>query len=154
MGRTPRGGDRVKPRYVERVALVSEHASPLAALGDVDAGGQNVFLAPLARHLAREGLEVGVYPGRDRPDLPPIVTTEDGYDVVHVDAGPARPIAKDELLSHMGTFGDRLRQAWASGCRPDVVHAHFWMSGLASCAATRSLDVPVVQTFHALGTVK
>src|SRR4051794_41983589 len=105
MGRTPRGGDRVKPRYVERVALVSEHASPLAALGDVDAGGQNVFVAALAEHLARDGLDVAGYTRRDRPHLPPIVTTEDGYHVVPVDAGPAPPNPQGEPLAPQGTLG-------------------------------------------------
>jgi D-inositol-3-phosphate glycosyltransferase len=141
-------------RYVERVALVSEHASPLATLGEVDAGGQNVHVAALAEHLARRGLEVAVYTRRDGPDLPPVVATPHGYDVVHIDAGPARPVAKDALLPFMGTFADGLREAWRNGRRPDLVHAHFWMSGLASCAAAQPLDLPVVQTFHALGTVK
>ena len=32
-----------------RIAMVSEHASPLATLGGVDAGGQNVHVAALAQ---------------------------------------------------------------------------------------------------------
>ena len=38
-----------------RIAMVSEHASPLAALGGVDAGGQNVHVAALAAALAGRG---------------------------------------------------------------------------------------------------
>ena len=37
---------------------------------------------------------------------------------------------------------------------PEVIHAHFWMSGLAALAAGRQTGVPVVQTYHALGVVK
>ncbi|RKT54027.1 glycosyltransferase [Saccharothrix australiensis] len=136
-----------------RIAMVSEHASPLAALGGVDAGGQNVHVADLSAALARLRHEVTVYTRRDAPDLPERVRTGQGYDVVHVPAGPAAPVPKDELLPHMGDFAEFLRDRWRAD-PPDVVHGHFWMSGLASVLATRGLDVPVVQTFHALGVVK
>ncbi len=72
--------------------------------------------------------------------------------VEHVDAGPPAPIAKDDLLPCMDAFAAGLRAAWRMQM-PDVVHAHFWMSGRAALAAARC-DVPVVQTFHALGVVK
>ena len=76
-----------------------------------------------------------------------------GVVVRHVDAGPARPIPKDELVPHMPALADGLERAWRAE-PPDVVHAHFWMSGLAATAALGDLDIPVVQTFHALGSVK
>ncbi|MET7683431.1 glycosyltransferase [Streptomyces sp. NPDC005423] len=136
-----------------RVAMVSEHASPLAELGGPDAGGQNVYVAQLAAQLARRGHEVVVYTRRDDPRLPPRVLTADGVQVVHVPAGPPAPVPKDELLPYMAEFGDWLAAEWASG-PPDVVHAHFWMSGMAALAGARGLGVPVVQTYHALGTVK
>ena len=142
-----------------RVAMVSEHASPLAATGDqlggVDAGGQNVHVAALAGALARLGADVTVHTRRDDPDLPERVTTAEGFAVEHVDAGPAAVVGKDALLPYMDDFGAALRRGWGRPrTRPDVVHAHFWMSGLASLAAARPLGVPVVQTFHALGVVK
>ncbi|MFE7856901.1 glycosyltransferase [Streptomyces sp. NPDC057403] len=136
-----------------RVAMVSEHASPLAALGGPDAGGQNVYVAQLAGRLVRRGHEVTVYTRRDDPRLPERVTTPDGFQVVHVPAGPAAPIPKDELPPYMPEFGDFLARQWAAR-PPDVVHAHFWMSGWAALSGAYGLDVPVVQTFHALGTVK
>jgi glycosyltransferase involved in cell wall biosynthesis len=136
-----------------RVALVSEHASPLAVLGGVDAGGQNVHVNALARALAELGCEVDVYTRRDDVMVPDRVTMAAGVTVVHVDAGPPEPIAKDELLPYMGAFGDELERLWGVR-RPDVVHAHFWMSGLAAFEACQALDLPIVQTFHALGVVK
>jgi glycosyltransferase involved in cell wall biosynthesis len=53
----------------------------------------------------------------------------------------------------MDDMAARLHERWSVE-PPDVVHAHFWMSGLAATAAAAPLDLPVVQTFHALGTVK
>ena len=73
-----------------RVAMVSEHASPLAVIGGDDAGGQNVLVAGLACALAREGVQVTVHTRRDSPRLPDQVDLAPGVRVVHVPAGPAR----------------------------------------------------------------
>jgi glycosyltransferase involved in cell wall biosynthesis len=136
-----------------RIDLVSEHASPLAAIGGVDAGGQNVHVAALAAGLARRGHDVTVHTRRDDEALPDRVVIHDGYDVAHVPAGPARALPKDELLPYMPAFARVLQGQWAEQ-PPDVVHAHFWMSGLAVVDAAADLPVPVLQTFHALGSVK
>lgn len=136
-----------------RIAMVSEHASPLAALGGADAGGQNVHVAALARELARQGASVVVHTRRDDPRLPRQVQLAAGVTVDHVDAGPARPLPKDSLLPHMPSFAADLARQWRSR-PPDVVHAHFWMSAHAALIAAREVGVPVVQTFHALGVVK
>lgn len=136
-----------------RIAMVSEHASPLAALGGADAGGQNVHVAELSAALARRGHRVEVYTRRDDPDLPERVETEQGYTVVHVPAGPPRYLPKDELLQYMETFGRYLGERWDVE-RPDIAHAHFWMSGIAAQLAAKRRRVPTVQTFHALGVVK
>jgi D-inositol-3-phosphate glycosyltransferase len=133
-----------------RIAMVSEHASPLAVLGGEDAGGQNVHVAALALALAERGHDVEVYTRRDSRELPERVPLGDGVDVIHVPAGPPEPVAKDDLLPFMAPFGRWLARRW-SATPPDVVHAHFWMSGLACLRARRS---PLALTFHALGVVK
>ncbi|MCK9795361.1 glycosyltransferase [Isoptericola sp. 4D.3] len=145
-----------------KIAMISEHASPLAALGGPDAGGQNVHVASLAARLGAEGHAVQVYTRRDDPDLPERVPLSPGVEVVHVDAGPPEPLPKDDLLEFMGAFGTDLRRRWtgdgASGRPsdpvPDVVHAHFWMSGVAGLQCAPPLGIPLLQTFHALGSVK
>jgi glycosyltransferase involved in cell wall biosynthesis len=138
-----------------RIAMVSEHASPLATLGGVDAGGQNVHVAALAEELAHRGHEVTVFTRRDAPGLADRVEAPGGYAVEHVAAGPPTEVPKDDLWPFMGDFAEdlaaRLRRRPA-----DVVHTHFWMSGWAGLRAARMLDdpPPVVHTFHALGVVK
>jgi D-inositol-3-phosphate glycosyltransferase len=142
-----------------RIALVSEHASPLAALGGVDAGGQNVHVAALACSLAELGHTVTVYTRRDDAVLPDRVHAAPGVEVVHLRAGPPVPLPKDDLLPYLPELAAGLAADWADS-PPDIVHAHFWMSGLVCLAAVQTLDgaghgrIPVVQTFHALGTVK
>jgi len=138
-----------------RIAMISEHASPLAALGGVDAGGQNVHVASLATRLGALGHDVEVYTRRDDVSLPERVALARRVDVVHVDAGPPVPVPKDELLPHMDAFGADLLRRWADpAARPEVVHAHFWMSGIAGLLSAPAVGVPLVQTFHALGSVK
>ncbi|MFL6164346.1 MAG: glycosyltransferase [Jatrophihabitantaceae bacterium] len=145
-----------------KIAMISEHASPLARLGEVDAGGQNVHVAALSAALAERGHQVVVYTRRDSAELPERVPMGPGVRVEHITAGPARPIPKDDLLPHMKPFAAQLCRRWRLW-RPDVVHAHFWMSGVAAQAAVATLDtstamddppIPVAQTFHALGSVK
>ena len=136
-----------------RIAIVSEHASPLAVLGGADAGGQNVHVAALARALARRGDEVVVHTRRDHAALPRRLELAPGVVVDHVGAGPPEVLPKDELLPHMDAFAADLREQWAAE-RPDVVHAHFWMSAVAALGAAAPLGIPVAHTFHALGTVK
>jgi D-inositol-3-phosphate glycosyltransferase len=136
-----------------RIAMISEHASPLAVLGGADAGGQNVHVASLSLALAERGHTVDVYTRRDDHRTPERVRLGPGVDVILVPAGPPRPIAKDELLPYMPEFGDWLTLYWADRT-PDVVHAHFWMSGVASAHARQRMPLPSAQTFHALGAVK
>src|SRR3954469_9658836 len=120
------------------IAMVSEHASPLAVLGGVDAGGQNVHVAALATALGRRGDEVVVHTRRDDETLPRSVRLASGVDVDHVQAGTRAATPKDELLPHMGAFASDLRAQWLAR-RPDVVHTHFWMSAVAALAAARPL---------------
>lgn len=146
-----RGPDRRRPLSL---ALVSEHASPLATLGGVDAGGQNVHVACLAGALADRGHRVTVYTRRDARDLPERSRLRPGVTVHHVAAGPPEVLPKDDLLPHMREFAYYLMHHWQRTRPPDLVHSHFWMSGLASLAASRELGLPMLHTYHALGIVK
>lgn len=139
---------------MSRIALISEHASPLAALGGVDSGGQNVYVAHLARLLARGGHEVEVFTRRDRPDQPECVRWADGVTVVHVAAGPPAFVRKEELLPHMDEFTRFvLRRIRARGAY-DLIHANFFMSGLVAADVRRATGTPFVVTFHALGRIR
>jgi type III pantothenate kinase len=143
-----------------RIAMVSEHASPLAVLGGQDAGGQNVHVAALSSALADRGHDVIVYTRRDDPDLPERMALRPGVQVVHVPAGPASVIGKDDMAPFMPQLGHWLAEDWRRHGVPDVVHAHFWMSGLATTVALEHLAArpePLPRmaiTFHALGVVK
>ncbi|MDP9820129.1 glycosyltransferase involved in cell wall biosynthesis [Spirilliplanes yamanashiensis] len=67
---------------------------------------------------------------------------------VPVEAPSAAPVSR--LTSHVASFGRWLADRWTREWRPDVVHGHFWVGGLAAATAVRSTSIPVVQTFHSL----
>src|SRR3954471_3980448 len=140
------------------IALISEHASPLAAVGGIDAGGQNIYVAQIARQLARLGYQVDVFTRRDSARLPEIVEYAPGVRVVNVPAGPAQYVRKEEMLPLMSEFSDfvcdfaRERSRRGDGYR--LSHANFFMSGLASMRLKECLGTPFVVTFHALGRVR
>lgn len=140
---------------MRRIALISEHASPLASIGSIDSGGQNVYVAHLARQLGKCGYAVDVFTRRDKALLPDVVGFAPNVRVVHVPAGPAVQIPKEGLLQYMPDFGDYMvafMQRDAIGY--DILHANFFMSGVAALRARQALGIPLVMTFHALGKVR
>src|SRR5918993_338056 len=137
----------------QRIAMISDHASPLAPVGGVDSGGQNIYVAETARALAARGYSVDVFTRRDQPELPEVVEWVPGVRVVHVPAGPAAFVRKEDLLPWMPEF-TAFVQRFAARERYDIVHAHFFMSGLVAMHLKSALGLPFVVTFHALGLVR
>lgn len=138
---------------MRRIALISEHASPFCVLGGVDSGGQNVYVAQLAKHLVLLGYQVDVFTRRDHPLLPEVAPWDGGVRIVNVPVGPAEPIRKEDLLPYMADFTAYvLRMCEQSPY--DLIHANFWMSGLVAAEVKRILGIPFVITFHALGRVR
>jgi len=136
-----------------RIDMVSEHASPLATPSGADAGGQSGYVRELSSALAARGHEIVVWTRRSDRTSADVVRMCPRVRVRQVRAGPPVAVPKDELVPHLPEFTERLRRSWARE-RPDVAHAHSWMSGMAALAAAGPLQVPMVQTFHTLGSVE
>jgi len=137
----------------QRIAMISDHASPLAAVGGVDSGGQNIYVAETAKHLASRGYLVDIFTRKDQADQGEVVEWLPGVRVVHVPAGPATFVRKEDLLQWMPDFSAFVKQ-FAARERYDLVHAHFYMSGLAAMELKSALGLPFVVTYHALGLVR
>lgn len=129
-----------------RIALVAAHAAPQSPQTAAHAR-----VTSLAQSLAGLGHCVTVYARKDSRSLPRKVEVGTGVTIEHVSAGPARRLSADEEAPHVRAFSDHLARRWQQD-PPDIAHAHFWTSGFAALAGARGLDVPVVQTFHTLGT--
>lgn len=140
---------------MRKIALISEHASPLATIGGIDSGGQNVYVAQLARHLARLGYLVDVFTRRDAETQEQVVEWHPGIRVIHVPAGPACFIPKETMLPYMEQFARfMIRFARRQKIPYDLMHANFFMSGMVARQVKEALGIPFVMTFHALGRVR
>ncbi len=137
---------------VYRLAVLSLHTSPLAQPGTGDGGGMNVYVRELVSSLAQAGVSCRVYVRRWADDLPKVVEVEPGFEVVHVPAGPV-DASKEELEGLVEEFADWVADDFAQ-FRPDVIHANYWLSGVAGQILKRKTDLPLVTTFHTLARVK
>jgi glycosyltransferase involved in cell wall biosynthesis len=136
------------------IALISEHASPLAAVGGIDAGGQNIYVAQIARELGRLGYNVDVFTRRDSERLPEVVDYAPGVRVVNVPAGPASYVRKEDMLPLMDAFADYVCDFARRNGGYLLSHANFFMSAIASRKLKERCGTPFVVTFHALGRVR
>ncbi len=138
-----------------RIAFLSEHASPVALLGSVDAGGQNVYVDEVSRNLAQLGYEVDIFTRRDASDAPRTLDWAPGVRIINIDAGPPGFVLKDDLWPYMPEFRDNILRFLAiDGAHYDLLHGNFWMSGWVAAELRDSLTIPVVQIFHATGKTK
>ena len=139
------------------IAMLSYHTCPLAILGGKDTGGMNVYVRELTRQLGRMGVHVDVFT-RSQDEHVPHVVHELGYGnrVVHVPAGPEVPMAKRELAEYIPQFVEGIEQfAAEKDIRYDLIHSHYWMSGLAAENLSDAWGgVPIVHMFHTLGEMK
>jgi D-inositol-3-phosphate glycosyltransferase len=140
-----------------RIAMISYHTCPLATLGGKDTGGMNVYVRELTRQLGKMGIHVDVFT-RSQDDHVPHVLHELGYGnrVVHVPAGPEHPIPKEELANYIPQFVQGVKYfACEKGIQYDLIHSHYWMSGVAAAALSDAWGgIPIVNMFHTLGEMK
>jgi D-inositol-3-phosphate glycosyltransferase len=141
---------------VTRIGLISVHTCPLAALGGKETGGMNVYVREVARHLGRLGLEVDVFTRSQTPGVPTVVPLGPGARVVHIEAGPQRPVPTAEIVADLDEFTDGVVAfGHRTGAEYALLHGHYWLSGLVAVELARRFGgVPVVQMFHTLGVVK
>jgi D-inositol-3-phosphate glycosyltransferase len=140
-----------------RIAMLSYHTCPLATLGGKDTGGMNVYVRDLTVELGRMGIHVDVFT-RSQDEHVPHVLHDLGFGnrVVHVPAGPEVPLPRRELAEHIPQFVEGVKQfAAEKGIHYDLIHSHYWMSGLAGEALSDAWGgTPIIQMFHTLGEMK
>jgi D-inositol-3-phosphate glycosyltransferase len=139
-----------------RIAMLSYHTCPLAVLGGKDTGGMNVYVREITRVLGEMGVHVDVFT-RSQNEHVPHVLHDLGYGnrIVHIPAGPEYPLPKTELAAHLPQFEDGINEfAHSKGISYDLIHSHYWMSGMAAIQLKKGWGVPIVNMFHTLGLMK
>jgi D-inositol-3-phosphate glycosyltransferase len=143
----------------DRVAIISLHTSPHDQPGTGDSGGMNVYILSVAKRLAAQGIAVDVFT-RSRNGAPDVEEIAPGSRLIHVKAGPAAPVAKQDLPPLMPAFLDGVLERAAHEHQAhrhnpyDVVHSHYWLSGWVGSRAKEIWGAPLVASFHTLGRVK
>ena len=138
---------------MQRVAFLSMHTSPLAQAGVGDGGGMNVYVRELVSSLANQGVECTTYTRSWRDDLPRAIEIEPNHRVVHVPAGPV-DLPKEGLHGVVDEFTDNVARHIVAHGGTDVIHANYWLSGLAGHRLKHELNIPLVTTFHTFARVK
>ena len=138
---------------MKRVSILSMHTSPLAQPGIGDGGGMNVYVRELVSALAHAGVDCTTYTRAWRPGLPEVVNVEPNHRVVHIAAGD-HDLPKGDLTSVVDLFADGVRDHITANGGTDVLHANYWLSGIAGHRLKHELDLPLVMTFHTFARVK
>ncbi len=139
-----------------RIAMLSYHTCPLATLGGKDTGGMNVYVREITRQLGVMGIHVDVFT-RSQNEHVPHVLHDLGYGnrIVHIPAGPEYPLPKNELVTYLPQFAEGIRDfAKNKGLEYDLIHSHYWMSGIAAIELKKFWNIPYIQMFHTLGLMK
>jgi D-inositol-3-phosphate glycosyltransferase len=137
------------------VAMLSVHTCPLAALGGKETGGMNVYVREVSRELGRMGVSVDVFTRSQDPSIPRVVRLGERARVIHLAAGVEAPMARERVYGHLDEFVEGI-EAWriAEAIDYDLIHAHYWLSGVAALTLKTRWSVPVLQMFHTLGRLK
>jgi len=135
--------------------MLSVHTCPLAILGGKSTGGMNVYVRELSRELGRRGWAVDVFTHAENPHRPIEVGMAGNVRVMHIVAGPERNISKNELSQYLPEFKENVSAfARERGFHYDLIHSHYWLSGLVAQELQRDWSVPIVHMFHTLGHMK
>jgi len=139
----------------KNIAFISEHASPLATLGGVDSGGQNVYVAELPKQLVKLGYNVDIYTRKECESVGEVINWLPGIRVIHIKAGPEKVLPKEDLLYLMTEFSQNMISfIEREEIYYELIHANFFMSALVASKVKNELNIPYVVTFHALGLVR
>lgn len=135
--------------------MVSMHTSPMDQPGSGDAGGMNVYVLHLARSLARRGWRVDLATLQRDPGAEGIAVTqlEPGLRLLSVAVPGAARASKAQLVDFTSGFGAALR-VFYDDAAPDLVHAHYWLSGVAARELCAARSLPLVLTLHTTAAVK
>ena len=137
----------------KRILFISEHGDPLETLGGKQAGGQNNYVKELALALGRRGIAVDVITHWSNPSAPQVEKLGNMSRVIRFAAGHKGYIAKDKIYDLLPQFYDEIKNN-LSIPKYDVVHSHYWMSGLLGLSLKEEFGIPLVHTSHSLGIAK
>ena len=137
------------------MAIISYHSCPLGRLGGRDTGGMNVYVREVARELGAQGYAVDIYTRAHDLQEPPVMSLFEKTRLIHIRAGWVGDMGKAEQFRHLAEFVRNVTDFVSTdGVSYDLIHSHYWLSGLAGQRLSETWGVPQIMMFHTLGVVK
>ena len=135
--------------------MLSIHSCPIGRLGAQDTGGMSVYIRELAKVLGAQGHRVDIYTGIHTGHDSPVVRLYTNVRLIHLKtSGPARP-PPTSLYSDLPLIFQALE---TYRCHEDIeydlIHSHYWLSGIVGGMAQQHWRRPHVMTFHTVGDIK
>ena len=137
-----------------KIAMLSIHSCPLGKVGAENTGGMSVYIREVARELGRRGHLVDIYTRIHEPIHGHVVEIGQNVRLIHLKAGEEET-HKSELYLHICDFARDLEDFRKyNEFQYDLIHSHYWLSGLAGKRLQQWWGIPHIMGFHTLGAVK
>ena len=137
------------------LAIISLHASPVAALGAGENGGMNVYVRAVCEELSRRGIPTEVFTRRSSGQGPDRIRLAEKSWVTRLAVGPAEDIGKARLFDLLPDFSDViLSEQRRRRVDYSLIHSHYWLSGWVAARLHDEWSLPWFHTFHTLARVK
>jgi D-inositol-3-phosphate glycosyltransferase len=125
-------------------------------LGGNGSGGMSVYLKELTSGLAGyPGVYVDIVTRADSPICAEAKDISPQIRVVELKGGPESPMDRKDLYEFIPEFSQNLADfVQRRKHNYDVIHTHYWLSGLAGSYVKQRHAIPLVHTYHTLGFLK
>ncbi len=125
------------------ILQISFHTSPFGSVGKFDSGGLNVYVQQIAKQLSKEN-NVTVVTAEKAENF-----KTDNLDFYSLDLFEPS-LSVDDKEIHLQEFKIKLEENFELEDF-DIIHAHYWLSGLVAKQISEEKNIPYVFTSHSLG---
>ena len=135
--------------------MLSVHSCPFGELGAENTGGMSVYIRELCKELGRRGHIVDVFTRTHEPIHDQIIEFGQNARLIHFKAGDEEDMNRLKIYPYLSEFSRQVDKfSRQNGYHYDLIHSHYWLSGLVGRQLQQWWDIPHVTMFHTLGAVK
>lgn len=140
---------------VLNIAMLSIHSSPIGDLGTQDTGGMSVYVRELSKELGRRGHCIDIFTQHNSGRHQRVVDLYDNIRLIHLSGGTRSTVSKRSLYAYLPQlFHDLESFKIKENIEYDILHSHYWLSGVLGAMARSAWDIPHLLTYHTIGAVK
>lgn len=129
-----------------KILQVSFHTAPFTDLGNNDSGGMSLYIEEITKLISNSN-QVHVLTGEKREDFQKTNLIFKSFNLFDAsESMDAKEGYLDHFIKNLTTYVDKEKF--------DVIHAHYWLSGLAAKSISQQFKIPFVFTAHSLGVFR